>query len=176
VLPLDSPRRSASAGTTGVAWGVRKRCAFRERRSGRQPDRQRRGSPLNTSSFTPASLQIVLKITHSIGRRTPNENPVGKRIDFAWRTTGVQTIVGVIADMHESSLNRVSSPAVYIPVAQRPYDGMYLVVRGPAEPDRLITAVRSTVRALDPISLVPHHGALTRHSISFPPRSTVRCS
>ena len=37
------------------------------RSSTRSPGR--RGSPLNTSCFTPASSQIVLKITHSIGRR-----------------------------------------------------------------------------------------------------------
>jgi len=32
-------------------------------------------SILNTSCFTPASLQIVLKITHSIGRRTRKTFP-----------------------------------------------------------------------------------------------------
>src|SRR5258705_11296649 len=69
MLPLESAIRGASAGTTGVAWGVRNVAHFGRGGSGINPIARARGSPLNSSCFTPASSQIVLKITHSIGRR-----------------------------------------------------------------------------------------------------------
>ena len=85
-----------------------------------------------------------------VRRWMPNEDAIGKRVDFRWETQGLQTIVGVIADMREGPLNAPPAPAMYIPLAQRPSSAMYLVVRAKGDPHSVVTAIRSAMRAVDP--------------------------
>ena len=97
-----------------------------------------------------AGAPPVVVVNEAFVRRwMGKEAPIGKRVDFAWGTTGMQTIVGVIADMKEEGLSEPPSPALYIPVSQRASDAMYIVVRGPPEPSVLTSAVRREVLALD---------------------------
>ncbi|MDB4909376.1 MAG: hypothetical protein JWO39_199 [Gemmatimonadetes bacterium] len=84
-----------------------------------------------------------------VRRWMPNEDAVGKRVDFKWETQGLQTIVGVIADMREGPLNAPAIPAIYIPVAQRPSSAMFLVVRAAGDPASLVPSIRSVMRAVD---------------------------
>jgi putative ABC transport system permease protein len=70
-------------------------------------------------------------------------------VDFKWDTKGLQTIVGVIADMREGPLNAPATPAIYIPVAQRPSDAMFLVVRAAGDPTSIVPSIRSVMRAVD---------------------------
>jgi ABC-type antimicrobial peptide transport system permease subunit len=79
-----------------------------------------------------------------------NASPIGRRVDFAWDTKGLQTVVGVIADIKEQRLNEAPAPAIYIPLAQRPMSAMYLVVRTAAEPSSIVASIRRAVRAADP--------------------------
>ena len=75
---------------------------------------------------------------------------IGTRVDFAWGTRGMQSIVGVIADLREGALAEPAEPSIYIPVEQRSSDGMYLLVRSAVNAATLSGAVRDRVRALDP--------------------------
>jgi predicted permease len=80
----------------------------------------------------------------------PGEESVGKRVAFQWEIEGMQTIVGVVADMREGALRDEVPPAIYIPFTQRSTDAMYVVVRGALPPPMLTTIVRETVSAMDP--------------------------
>jgi ABC-type antimicrobial peptide transport system permease subunit len=60
-------------------------------------------------------------------------------------------VVGVIADVRESSLEAVSSPEVYVPMTQNAdAEGATLVVRSRVKPESLAASVLVTLRSLNP--------------------------
>jgi predicted permease len=79
----------------------------------------------------------------------PNENPLGKRVDFSWDTNGLQSIVGVVADVRELGLDQPAQPTIYIPLAQRPEPRMFLVVRTMGDPLAVVPSLRRAVYAVD---------------------------
>jgi predicted permease len=75
-------------------------------------------------------------------------DPIGRQIfmrqrDFPWRT-----VVGVIGDVHNVSLEEAAAPQVFEPFWQS--DGAYIAVRSVLPPKELAFAVRSTMRRIDP--------------------------
>jgi predicted permease len=82
-------------------------------------------------------------------RYFPGESALGKRVDFSWDTTGMQEIVGVVANVREQALHQPAGPTIYIPLAQRPASWSYLIVRAQGDPLRLAPALRRTVASLD---------------------------
>ena len=94
--------------------------------------------------------QHVIVINEAAARREwPGEDPIGK---FA---NGIEKkpvqVVGVVADVRESSMEEPSSPEVYIPMTQNSdSEGATLVVRASASPDALSSAVLGTLRSLNP--------------------------
>jgi predicted permease len=98
-----------------------------------------------------AGAPAVVIVNQAFARRYfPGESALGKRIDFAWETTGMQEIVGVVADVRERELSQPAAPAVYIPHAQRPEPGMFVLVRTAADdPLTIVPSVRSAVFAID---------------------------
>jgi putative ABC transport system permease protein len=98
-----------------------------------------------------AGAPAVVIVNQALARRYfSGESALGKRIDFGWETTGVQEIVGVVADVREHELSQPAAPAIYIPHAQRPEPGMFVLVRTTAEdPMRIVPSLRSAVSALD---------------------------
>ena len=105
----------------------------------------------------PGNPQVAL-INESFARTYfPGEDPIGKRIDFGWETTGWQEIVGVVGDVKHYELEEAALPATYVPQLQRPSLSMTVVLRTTADPRSLSAAVRSQVFLLDkdqPISRV----------------------
>ena len=79
----------------------------------------------------------------------PGESPLGKRVDFMWGTSGMQEIVGVIGDVREQALQQPARPAIYIPLAQRPAEWAYLLVRTTGDPHGIVPSLRRVVAALD---------------------------
>jgi putative ABC transport system permease protein len=63
-----------------------------------------------------------------------------------------RTIVGVVGDVAYSGFEQGAEPAVYVPQAQHPYPGGYLVVRAARgqEASSLAGVVRAELRAVDP--------------------------
>ena len=61
----------------------------------------------------------------------------------------MQEIVGVVGDVREQALHQPAGPAIYIPLAQRPTDWAYLIVRTTGDPQGLVPALRRAVAALD---------------------------
>jgi predicted permease len=92
----------------------------------------------------------VLLINEELARQCfPNESPIGKHIlfDKPW------TIVGVVRNVKQASLQVPALPELYISYLQNPdalHDDMTLVVRGSLPPESLVGAVRNSVTSLDP--------------------------
>jgi predicted permease len=93
--------------------------------------------------------QVAVVNQAFVRRWLGGENPIGRRIDFSWDTKGMQTIVGVIADMKEGPLDQPTMPAVYVPLAQRPSDAMFILARSRGEQNALIPALGRAVQGAD---------------------------
>jgi putative ABC transport system permease protein len=128
---------------------------------GNEPGAQRRsvtpgyfaamGIPIRQGRvFTPgdtASQPRVVVINETIARQFfGSRDPLGRRLRAAgaWRT-----IVGVVADVKSSSLEREAGPQLYFPHAQWPWGGMTVVVHTEGNPLALVSAARGEVKALD---------------------------
>jgi len=112
--------------------------------------------------------QLVAIINETLARRFfPNENPIGKTIwmgapenllppeeQTPENRANRRTIVGVVADVKGSSLNRPSLAYVYAPLTQHRREGwsnsLMLAVKSSAPPEALTSAITSQIRGLDP--------------------------
>ena len=79
----------------------------------------------------------------------PGEDPIGKRVGFGWGIDGFQTIVGVVADVREGSLDAEPPPAIYISDAQRASNNSYVIVRAAAPLASTTTLIRDALRGVD---------------------------
>ncbi|HEY7789957.1 MAG TPA: ABC transporter permease [Vicinamibacterales bacterium] len=84
----------------------------------------------------------------------PGSSPLGRRVGLGdpsspdyWRT-----IVGIVGDVRQSSLEEAPAPQVYVPDAQNlePWSSMTFALRTAGSPAALVNAVRSQVSAIDP--------------------------
>jgi predicted permease len=97
-----------------------------------------------------AGAPVVVVVNKTFAERYfPGESPLGKRVAFLWDITGMQEIVGVVADVREQALHQPAAPAIYIPLAQRPMDYGYLIVRTTGDPASLVPTLRRAVTSLD---------------------------
>jgi predicted permease len=98
-----------------------------------------------------AGAPPVAIINQALARKFfPNENPIGKRIDFMWDTEGWQEIVGVVGDVKEEALNVPPAPAIYVPFLQRPASAMTVFLRAKSDdPAALTAAARTVVLGMD---------------------------
>ena len=104
----------------------------------------------------------VAIINETLARRCwPNQDPVGKRFSFGGGT--LHTVVGVIADMRETSLADQPDLEAFLPHAQMPGRAMSLVVRTGTDPLRLAPAVRTAIRELDKSLPLVKVGALAEN-------------
>lgn len=113
----------------------------------------------------------AVMISESLARRYwPDQNPVGKRLQFpgdkAW-----QTIVGVVADIKISQLTEKSRTALYRPFLQAPTGPMSVVLRTRSDPERMIASLRRVVAEVDagmPVSSVQPLDGLIARSLAQP--------
>ena len=97
------------------------------------------------------SAPHVAIINDSFARKYfPNEDPIGKRIGFNWEIEGFQEIIGVVGDVKHNDLASPIDREIYVSYLQRPDSGFTVVVRTGADPTSLVSAVRTTLGALDP--------------------------
>jgi predicted permease len=123
---------------------------------------------------TPDKQQVII-INQAMARREwPGENPIGRLADGIGNKSS--RVIGVIADVHESSLEQNSSPQVYVPMTQNSdVEGANLVVRSRINPDGLSSSVLAALRSLNPSqpatdfrplqSLVDHSVSLRRFMV-----------
>jgi putative ABC transport system permease protein len=126
----------------------------------------RRGRAFTTQDT--ADAQPVAIVNETLVRRFfPNEDPLGKTIwlrppenllppaSFPEGGRFVRrTIIGVLGDVKDSTLNQPASPEVYAPFYQYEREGwfnaMMLTVRTTSAPSALAASVRDVVRSIDP--------------------------
>ena len=82
-------------------------------------------------------------------RYFPEEDPIGKRIDFEGneKTRRWREIVGVVGDVRDRGLDRAAEPQLYLPYAQRATAGFFIVARGAGDPTAVLAPVRGAVAA-----------------------------
>jgi predicted permease len=84
----------------------------------------------------------------------PNQDPLGHTIEFGNMDGDVRllTVVGVVGDIHDSSLESKPRPAIYVNYRQRPNatSSFTVVMRTTAEPASILPVARQIVRDLDP--------------------------
>jgi putative ABC transport system permease protein len=124
---------------------------------------------LHGRTFTEADktgAQLVIIVNHKFAQHYwPNQDPIGRRIRVgtAQMKTPWTTVVGEVADVKEGSPDSSPYEQFYWPVAQTEEDigelgspgnlvnnGGFIVMRSPLPPEQMESALRATVRAIDP--------------------------
>jgi len=97
----------------------------------------------------------VAIISQSLARATwPNEDPLGRTIEFGNMDGDLRllTIVGIVGDVRDSSLERPPAPTVYVNYRQRLRGGrdFSVVLRTGGDTSAVAAAARDIVHELDP--------------------------
>jgi putative ABC transport system permease protein len=93
----------------------------------------------------------VILVNETFAKRfLPGLEPVGQRVHLRGDDKQTQEIIGVVADVTNDDLEEAIDPTSYLPYSQYANRTMNLVIRGTQDPTRLVAALRSEVRALDP--------------------------
>jgi putative ABC transport system permease protein len=115
---------------------------------------------LDDSAAVPVAI-----VNESFARREfPDGNAVGRRLVINVTNVGPlgsrvvpgneHEIVGVVADVKNTSLREPAEPAIYFSVRQFPYRSMHIVMRGKGDVAVLGGVLRDEVRRLDPALVV----------------------
>jgi putative ABC transport system permease protein len=102
----------------------------------------------------------VIVINESFAKRFfPNENPIGKRLTYGLSHTTTARdadsvrvrgeIVGIVSDVKEESPSEKPHPATYVPYRTLPLAASF-VIRTSAPLTTVASAIRATLRAIDP--------------------------
>ncbi len=96
-----------------------------------------------------AGAPFVAVINRSMADRYfPGQNPIGQVIQILGPKP--RRIVGIIPDLRQRALDRPPEPEIYVPHAQFPTGGMFLVVRTNTDrPERAAPSLRAAVRSVD---------------------------
>jgi putative ABC transport system permease protein len=97
----------------------------------------------------------VALISESVAReKWPNEDPVGHTIEFGNMDGDLRllTVIGVVGDVRERSLEKPPRPTIYVNYRQRPQATYQFsaVIRTAGDPAAVIASARKIVRELDP--------------------------
>ena len=79
----------------------------------------------------------------------PNQDPIGRRLERGdqepWRT-----VVGVVKDSKEFSVDNEPPISIYHPHEQIPIPTMFMVVRSSSDPYQLVPSINKEIQSLDP--------------------------
>jgi ABC-type antimicrobial peptide transport system permease subunit len=97
----------------------------------------------------------VALISESLVReKWPNEDPIGRTIEFGNMDGDPRllTVIGIVGDVREASLETPPRPTIYVNYRQRPQATYHFsaVVRTAGDPASVIASARKIVRDLDP--------------------------
>jgi putative ABC transport system permease protein len=92
------------------------------------------------------STPVVILTESAANKYFPGEDPIGQLVGI----NGNRTIVGIVGDVHQTSLETAPRPSAYIPMAQATAPGGNLVIRTSGNPLQTLPAVRSAVFAVLP--------------------------
>jgi putative ABC transport system permease protein len=98
-----------------------------------------------------AKAARVILVNETFAKKfLPGQQPIGQRLTLGGEEKEIDEIIGVVADVKNDDLDEAADATAYLPYSQNPNRTMSLVIRGTLDPTRLVSAVRSEVRALDP--------------------------
>jgi len=99
-----------------------------------------------------ATKPLVVVINNSLAKKYyPGEDPIGKRIgDTALSPKSMRTIVGVVDDVRESSLDTDTMPAEYQPFKQSTDTYFGVVARTSQDAGSVLPAIDAVIRKIDP--------------------------
>ena len=102
------------------------------------------------------SLRVAIIDENMARTYWPNGNALGKRLKLGSSKNNNPwlTVVGVVANVKQYSLDTDSRVAFYMPHSQVPAGTMYLTMRTRSNPGHLANAVRKEVRAIEPNVLI----------------------
>jgi putative ABC transport system permease protein len=96
-----------------------------------------------------ARAPLVAMVNEAVVRRYwPNADPIGKHI-LLGRIPQPVEVVGVLGDVRNVDLAQDAAPEICVPLAQRPWSNMNLIVRTAGDPHAMTAAVRARVLAID---------------------------
>lgn len=82
----------------------------------------------------------------------PHTDPIGKT--FHMMGPDPITVVGIVADVREKSLESSGSAQMFFPIGQQTPDNLAIVARSTLPPSALLARLRDAVRAVDPTQAV----------------------
>ncbi len=102
-----------------------------------------------------ADAPHVALISESLARQKwPNQDPLGQSLEFGNMDGDMRllTVVGVVGDVRESSLETPARPTIYVNLRQRPQATrtLSMVLRTSADTTAVLSAAQKIVRELDP--------------------------
>jgi putative ABC transport system permease protein len=101
----------------------------------------------------PNSPHVAVISQSLVAKYWPNEDPIGKRIQFGNMDGDLRLlqIVGVVGDVRDKGLDNNISSTVYAYAIQRPQNpSLSVVVRAQVDPGTLIPAMNQVVREINP--------------------------
>lgn len=113
------------------------------------------------SSDDAARLPVVIVNEHFASRYWPGEEVLGKRLRlFEGATPGEWlTVVGIAANIEQSTTQQALEPIVYVPYRQSSRPGFWVLARTSAAPESFADGFRRAVQGLDadlPVMLGPY--------------------
>jgi putative ABC transport system permease protein len=106
------------------------------------------------SRDTENSLHVAVVSKSLADDKWPNQNPIGQAVEFGNMDGDPRllTIVGVVGDMRDRSLETAPRPTIYVAYRQRPVGAQRftIVMLAPGKPDAVFSSAREIVRSLDP--------------------------
>ena len=106
------------------------------------------------SRDTSNSLHVAVVSKSLADEKWPNQSPLGQTVEFGNMDGDPRllTIVGVVGDMHDKSLESASRPTIYVDYRQRPTAAQQftMVMLAPGKPEAVFSSAREIVRSLDP--------------------------
>jgi len=106
------------------------------------------------SRDTKNSLHVAVVSKSLADEKWPNQNPIGQTVEFGNMDGDPRllTIVGVVGDMRDRSLESAPRPTIYVDYRQRPVGAQRftIVMLAPGKPDDVFSSAREIVRSLDP--------------------------
>jgi putative ABC transport system permease protein len=111
----------------------------------------RRGRPISDQDITDSAKVALINQTMA-DELWPNQDPIGRRIKFPGsekNPTPWRTIVGIVSDVSQYSLDKKPPMQIYLPHSQFPTSFNTFVVKTQNDPNSLLAAVRREILAVD---------------------------
>jgi predicted permease len=108
---------------------------------------------LSGRSFTAVddslSPRVVIVSATMAKKYWPNASPLGRTLDLGGRGSDPVTVVGVVADVRETSLESDPEPQMYFAITQQTPANIAVVARGALAPERMLALLQNAVRRAD---------------------------